>query len=66
MRGHAVEARLYAEDFGKGFHCRRSGGWTTFVLPADLDVRIDSGVAAGGEITPFYDPMIAKVIAHGS
>jgi propionyl-CoA carboxylase alpha chain len=62
MSGHAIEARLYAEDPTKGFR-PSTGPLTHFVLPAGL--RVDSGVERGGEITPFYDPMIAKLIAHG-
>jgi acetyl/propionyl-CoA carboxylase alpha subunit len=61
MTGHAVEARLYAEDPAKGF-LPSTGPLTHFVLPAS--VRVDSGVVAGGEISPWYDPMIAKLIAH--
>ena len=62
MRGHAIEARLYAEDPAKGF-LPSIGRLDEFSI-GDLDVRIDSGVEAGGEIGPFYDPMIAKLIAH--
>ncbi len=66
ITGHAIEARLYAEDPAKGFlpsvgrlerfelgNVHKSGG------------RIDTGVSEGAEISAFYDPMIAKVIAHG-
>ncbi|NCU12325.1 MAG: acetyl/propionyl/methylcrotonyl-CoA carboxylase subunit alpha [Sphingomonadaceae bacterium] len=62
INGWAMEARLYAEDPAKGF------------LPAigPLDhlrfgaaLRVDTGVEEGGEVSPFYDPMIAKLIAHG-
>ncbi|MFI4933663.1 MAG: acetyl/propionyl/methylcrotonyl-CoA carboxylase subunit alpha [Caulobacterales bacterium] len=61
MSGHAIEARLYAEDPAKGF-LPSTGPLTHFVLPRG--VRTDSGVEQGGEITPYYDPMIAKLIAH--
>jgi len=59
--GHAIEARIYAEDPGNGF-LPSTGPIVGLGLPAD--VRVDSGVEAGGEVTPFYDPMIAKLIAH--
>jgi acetyl/propionyl-CoA carboxylase alpha subunit len=61
MRGHAVEARLYAEDPAKGF-LPSTGPLTHFRLPHSL--RVDSGVEAGGEVSPWYDPMIAKLISH--
>jgi 3-methylcrotonyl-CoA carboxylase alpha subunit len=62
LRGHAVEARLYAEDVGAGF-LPASG--TIQWLHWPQGVRIDTGVAAGDEVSPYYDPMIAKLIAHG-
>jgi len=61
--GHAVEARLYAEDPANGF-LPSTGPIVALELPDD--VRVDSGVEAGSEVTPFYDPMIAKLIAHAS
>ncbi len=60
MSGWAMEARLYAEDPATGF-LPSTGPLTHFRLPDD--VRIDSGVEEGGEVSPFYDPMIAKIIA---
>ena len=60
MRGHAIEARLYAEDPAKGF-LPSTGALTDFFIP-EIGVRVDSGVEKGGEIGPFYDPMIAKLI----
>ncbi|MBV9558043.1 MAG: carbamoyl-phosphate synthase subunit L, partial [Pseudolabrys sp.] len=65
LAGHAVEARLYAEDPEHGF-LPSTGKIVAFDQPAGEGVRIDTGVEAGSEVTPFYDPMIAKVIAHGS
>jgi 3-methylcrotonyl-CoA carboxylase alpha subunit len=63
--GHAVEARLYAEDPEKGF-LPSTGRLYALRLPEGTGIRVDAGVAEGGEVTPFYDPMIAKVIAHGA
>jgi len=59
--GHAVEARVYAEDVENGF-LPSTGTIVALQLPDT--VRVDSGVEAGGEVTPFYDSMIAKLIAH--
>ena len=61
LTGHAVEARLYAESPSNGF-LPSTGVLEHFELPPT--VRADSGVEEGGEVTPFYDPMIAKLIAH--
>ncbi len=63
INGHAVEARIYAEDAEKGF-LPAVGRLVHLQFPVG-DIRVDAGVRAGDEITPFYDPMIAKVIAHG-
>ncbi|WP_374410920.1 biotin carboxylase N-terminal domain-containing protein [Novosphingobium colocasiae] len=63
INGWAMEARLYAEDPAKGF-LPSIGRLDTFTLGAGC--RIDTGVEQGAEISPFYDPMIAKVIAHGT
>jgi 3-methylcrotonyl-CoA carboxylase alpha subunit len=63
INGHAVEARIYAEDAEKGF-LPAVGRLAHLAFPGG-DIRVDAGVRAGDEITPFYDPMIAKVIAHG-
>ena len=62
ISGHAFEARLYAEDVPKGF-LPATGRLSHLVFPPDC--RADSGVRAGDEISPWYDPMIAKVITHG-
>ena len=64
INGHAVEARIYAEDPGKGF--LPAVGRLVHLKFPEGDIRVDAGVRAGDEISPFYDPMIAKVIAHGN
>ncbi|MDX5394531.1 MAG: ATP-grasp domain-containing protein [Caulobacteraceae bacterium] len=61
LRGHAIEARLYAEAPSSDF-LPSIGPLTHLRLPQS--VRVDSGVEAGGEVGPHYDPMIAKLIAH--
>ena len=61
--GHAVEARVYAEDANAGF-LPSTGKLVALELGESDGVRIDSGVEQGDTITPYYDPMIAKVIAH--
>jgi len=65
--GHAIEARLYAEDPQAGFRPQTGTvrGWRPEVSPDEPGLRIDAGVADGQAVTPFYDPMIAKLIAHG-
>jgi 3-methylcrotonyl-CoA carboxylase alpha subunit len=62
LKGHAIEARVYAEDPENGF-LPSTGPIVGLELPADA--RVESGIEAGGEVTPFYDPMIAKLIVHG-
>ena len=62
IRGHALEARIYAEDANKGF-LPATGKLIRLAPPAEsINVRVDTGVEEGDEITPFYDPMIAKLI----
>jgi acetyl-CoA carboxylase biotin carboxylase subunit/3-methylcrotonyl-CoA carboxylase alpha subunit len=69
-RGHAIEARVYAEDPSKGFIPKPgavdelvwAGGAGEAQTP---DLRVESAVAVGSKVTPYYDPMIAKVIARG-
>jgi 3-methylcrotonyl-CoA carboxylase alpha subunit len=64
-RGHAIEARLYAEDPDKGF-LPSVGKLEILRLPEQRNgIRVDAGVREGDEVTIFYDPMIAKVIAWG-
>jgi geranyl-CoA carboxylase alpha subunit len=65
MRGHAIEARLYAEDPAAGFLPQT--GRIELWRPAEgAGVRIDHGLNDGDQISPFYDPMQAKIIAYGS
>jgi 3-methylcrotonyl-CoA carboxylase alpha subunit len=64
LAGHAVEARLYAEDPEKGF-LPSTGRLVALDFPSGEGIRVDAGVAAGSDVTPYYDPMIAKLIAHG-
>ncbi|KFG94295.1 3-methylcrotonyl-CoA carboxylase [Burkholderia paludis] len=71
VQGHALEARLYAENPARGF-LPSTGTLKHLRLPAGVEfaigaaVRVDSGVREGDAITPFYDPMIAKLIVHGT
>ncbi len=63
--GHAIEARLYAEDPAGGF-LPQSGQILRWDGPELPGIRLDSGVRSGDAVSPFYDPMIAKVIAYGA
>ena len=65
IEGHAVEARLYAEDPDNGFLPSTGKIWA-LRFPEIEGLRIDAGVVTGDEVTPFYDPMIAKLIVHGA
>ena len=62
LKGHSLEARLYAEDPERGF-LPSTGKVLAFDPPSGEGIRVDAGVAAGSEVTPYYDPMIAKIIA---
>jgi 3-methylcrotonyl-CoA carboxylase alpha subunit len=64
INGHAIEARLYAEDPAKEF-LPSIGKLDYLKLPKDL-IRVETGVDQGWVVSPFYDPMIAKLVAHGS
>ena len=64
ITGWAVEARLYAEDVAAGF-LPSTGPLTHFDLAPGAGGRIETGVRQGGRISPFYDPMIAKLVAKG-
>jgi 3-methylcrotonyl-CoA carboxylase alpha subunit len=65
LDGCAVEARVYAEDPEHGF-LPSTGKLLAVEWPAGEGIRIDTGVEAGSDVTPFYDPMIAKIIAHAA
>ncbi len=65
IRGHAIEARLSAEDVDQGF-LPATGTVRAFAVPALPGVRVDAGVAEGSRVGPHYDPMLAKVIAHAA
>jgi len=61
MRGHAIECRINAENAAKNF-APAPGKIGRYVEPAGPGVRVDSGVGENGEVTPMYDPMVAKLI----
>jgi propionyl-CoA carboxylase alpha chain len=63
LSGHAIEARLYAEDVAAGY-LPATGSLLLFDVPSLPGVRIDTGVRTGGQVSVHYDPMLAKVIAH--
>ncbi len=62
-RGHALECRIYAEDPSSGF-LPSTGKLLQMIEPRGPGIRLDSGVAASGEVTHFYDPLLAKLIVH--
>lgn len=68
LSGHAFEARIYAEDAARGF-LPATGTLHHLSFPETVSngvVRVDSGVRAGDAISPYYDPMIAKIVVHGA
>ncbi|HEY5286655.1 MAG TPA: acetyl-CoA carboxylase biotin carboxylase subunit [Solirubrobacteraceae bacterium] len=65
LRGHAIECRINAEDASKNF-APAPGKIGAYSEPKGPGVRVDSGVGAGGEVSPMYDPMVAKLIVWDS
>ena len=65
LRGHAIECRINAEDASKNF-APAPGRIGAYVEPSGPGVRVDSGVGPGGEVSPMYDPMVAKLIVWDS
>ena len=65
FQGHAIEVRLTAEDVPAGF-LPQTGPVLRWRPPVAHDVRIDSALREGGEVSPHYDSMLAKIVAHGS
>jgi acetyl-CoA/propionyl-CoA carboxylase biotin carboxyl carrier protein len=65
LRGHAIECRINAEDASKNF-APAPGKIGGYLEPTGPGVRVDSGVGAGGEVSPMYDPMVAKLIVWDS
>ena len=63
-KGHAIQARIYAEDANKDFQ-PAAGLLTNVSWPETAGLRIDTWIQPGTEVTPLYDPMLAKVIVHG-
>ena len=64
QRGHAIEARIYAEDPANGF-LPQAGPLLLYREPSGPGIRVDSGVEEGSEVSVNYDPLLAKLIAYG-
>ena len=64
FRGHAIELRVYAEDPGR--FLPSPGNISSWDEPSGPGIRVDSGYAAGNTVTPFYDPLLAKLCVHGA
>lgn len=64
LQGHSMEVRLYAEDTVNGF-LPSTGPILLWAPPSGDGIRVDDGIATGGEVSPFYDAMVAKIIATG-
>jgi len=65
VAGHAIEVRLYAEDADADF-LPATGSILALQWPAGEGIRIDTGIAIGDEVTARFDPMLAKIVAHGA
>jgi geranyl-CoA carboxylase alpha subunit len=65
LEGHAIEVRLYAEDPRKKF-LPQTGAIHLFEPATGEGIRVDHGLTRSGVVTPFYDPMLAKIVAHGA
>lgn len=64
QRGHAIECRIYAEDPEQGF-MPSTGVLKTVELPSGINIRHDTGISQGSHVSPYYDPMLAKLIVYG-
>jgi acetyl/propionyl-CoA carboxylase alpha subunit len=65
QRGHAIECRIYAEDPANHF-LPSIGKLALYDPPAGPGIRVDDGIETGSEVSPYYDPMLAKVVAWGA